>query len=73
MTIVLTLEQKALKSSYLNPEFMKENKIAWFFIGTGLVLVVLLLIAIISANLKDFQVAKGIDDDVKHPNEWLFS
>ena len=52
---------------------MKENKIAWFFIGTGLVLIILLLIAIISTNLDNTQVAKGIDDDVKHPDEWLFS
>lgn len=52
---------------------MKENKFIWFLIGTGFVLIILLLIAIISTNLDNTQVAKGIDDDVKHQDEWLFS
>jgi Na+-transporting methylmalonyl-CoA/oxaloacetate decarboxylase gamma subunit len=51
---------------------MKENKFIWFLIGTGFVLIVLLLLAIITTNLKDSHLAKGIDDDVKHP-ELLFS
>lgn len=51
---------------------MKENKFIWFLIGTGFVLIVLLLLAIITTNLKDSELTKGIDDDVKHP-ELLFS